>query len=236
LLKRYPNATWIGVDLSLQMLRADPATRAGLGQRFASLLRAPRTHHVCADASVLPLADDTVDLAFSNLMLHWHPAPHTVFPEWKRVLRIGGLLMFSCFGPDTLKQLRAAIVRTLPGARPWPFVDMHDFGDMMVASGFATPVMDVETLTLTYPSPQSLLREVSALGGNPCDDRFPGLASTKQAHALLAALEAQRGADGRIALSFEVAYGHAWKPQPRVSGQTTIALDHLRAGLAAHRR
>jgi SAM-dependent methyltransferase len=99
----------------------------------------------------MPLADDSVDLVLSNLMLHWHPQPHQVLPEWKRVLRADGLLMFSCFGPDTLKELRAAAADALPQARPMPFVDMHDFGDMMVASGFATPVMDVEA-DLTHSS------------------------------------------------------------------------------------
>jgi malonyl-CoA O-methyltransferase len=232
LLARYPAATWIGVDLSLPMLRAAEA-RAGL---FARWLRRPRAFRVCAEAGALPFADATIDLAFSNLMLHWHPAPHTVFPEWKRVLRTDGLLMFSCFGPDTLKQLRAACAVALPDARPLAFVDMHDFGDMMVAAGLATPVMDAEVLTLTYASPQALLREVSALGGNPRADRRTALVSTRQAHALLDALEAQRDANGRIALSFEIAYGHAWKPQPRAPGQTRVPLDRLRAELAGHKR
>ena len=101
---------------------------------------------VAADAGRLPIADDRVDMIFSNLMLHWHPEPHTLFPEWKRVLRIDGLLLFSCFGPDTLRELRAACRLTLPDARPMPFIDMHDFGDMMVASGLADPVMDAEVL------------------------------------------------------------------------------------------
>lgn len=232
LLARYPQAVWIGVDLSLPMLRA-AAARAGLLARW---LRPPRDLRVCAEAGALPLANATIDLAFSNLMLHWHPAPHTVFAECKRVLRTDGLLMFSCFGPDTGKQLRAAFAAALPDARPLPFTDMHDFGDMMVAAGFAAPVMDVEMLTLTYASPRALLREVAALGGNPRDDRRAALVSTRQAHALFDALEAQRGADGRIALSFEVAYGHAWKPQPRVLGETRIALDRLRAKLAASAR
>ena len=142
-----------------------------------------------------------------------------MFPEWKRVLKTDGLLMFSCFGPDTLKELRAAAARALPNSRAMPFVDMHDFGDMMVASGFATPVMDAEIITLTYASPQELLREVRALGGNPRDDRAQSLPSGRQARQMLRALEAQRGDDGRIRLTFEVAYGHAWKPMPRKSSR-----------------
>ncbi len=168
-------------------------------------------------------------------MLHWHPTPHVVFPEWKRVLRVDGLLMFSCFGPDTLKELRAAVKETLPHARAMPFVDMHDFGDMLVASGFATPVMDVETITLTYPDPRALLAEVRALGASPLDDRWPALPSGRQARRLLDALAARRDSLGRIPLTFEVAYGHAWKPAPRAVGVSKVSLASLRDGLS-HRK
>jgi malonyl-CoA O-methyltransferase len=188
-----------------------------------------------ADAGGLPLADASTDLVFSNLMLHWHPQPHTVFPEWKRVLRTDGLLLFSCFGPETLKELRAACRSALPQARPMPYIDMHDFGDMMVASGFANPVMDAEVLTLTFPSARDLLNEARALGGNPRDDRPAGLPAGRQARSLLDALQAQSGDDGCIRLSFEVAYGHAWRPAPR-SETTGVSVEALRADLAKRRR
>ncbi|MGH6611172.1 MAG: methyltransferase domain-containing protein [Burkholderiaceae bacterium] len=231
LLARYPKAQWTGADISERMLNSAPA--AGWIQRLRSLRGS--AGKVVADGGRLPIAAESIDLLFSNLMLHWHPEPHTVFPEWKRVMTVDGLLMFSCFGPDTLKELRAAAVAALPDARAMPFIDMHDFGDMMVASGFATPVMDAEVITLTYASPQALLREVRALGGNPRDDRRQALPSGRQARNLLSALEAQRGKDGRIALTFEVAYGHAWKPQPKAAG-TTITVDALRAELATRSR
>ncbi len=231
LMQRYPQAQWVGVDLSTAMLRRMPAP----ARRLFGLLAAPsRTTRVAGEATALPLADASVDLVYSNCMLHWHPAPHTVFPEWLRVLRVDGLLLFSCFGPDTLKELRAAFAEAWPAARPLPFVDMHDFGDMMVAAGFATPVMDVETLQLTYPSADALLREVAALGGNPRDDRAAGLPSTQAARAVHQALERQADRDGRIALTFEVAYGHAWKPAPRTQatpGTTSVSVESLRASL-----
>ena len=228
LLERSPRAHWLGVDLSPAMLARVPAAT------FLSRLlpwRGPPAQLACAEAAALPLADGSVDLLFSNLMLHWHPQPHTVFPEWLRVLRADGLLLFSCFGPDTLKELRQACAAAGIAARPMPFVDMHDFGDMMVAAGFATPVMDAETIRLTYGSPQALLREAAALGGNPRDDRAAGLVSGRRARALLQALDAMRDAAGRIALTFEIAYGHAWKPRPRIGGQSTVSLDRLRAQL-----
>jgi len=230
LLERYPQAEWLGVDLSPAML-----ARAASPSFLPRLLRwrGSPARRVCAEASTLPLADGSADLLLSNLMLHWHPRPHTVFPEWLRVLRVGGLLLFSCFGPDTLKELRRACTAAGILARPMPFVDMHDLGDMMIAAGFATPVMDAETIRLTYASPEALLREVTALGGNPRDDRAPGLVGGRRARALHDALHETAGADGRIALSFEVAYGHAWRPRPGVRGQSTVALDELRAQLRA---
>ncbi len=228
LLAQFARAQWLGVDLSPGMLAAAPTASA-----LSRLLpwRPSRATVVCADAANLPLADGSADLLFSNLMLHWHPQPHSVFPEWLRVLRVEGLLLFSCFGPDTLKELRLAYATSGIAAKPMPFVDMHDFGDMMVAAGFAAPVMDAETIRLTYPGPQALLREVAALGGNPRDDRSAGLVSGRLARTLLAALDEKRDAQGRISLSFEIAYGHAWKPQPRMRGRSTVPLDDLRAQL-----
>lgn len=228
LLQRFPRARWLGLDLSPAML-----ARAAPVSVLSRLLpwRASPAPLACADAAALPLADGSADLLFSNLMLHWHPQPHVVFPEWLRVLRTDGLLLFSCFGPDTLKELRLAYAAAGIASRPMPFVDMHDFGDMMVAAGFATPVMDAETIRLTYASPRALLREAAALGGNPRDDRGTGLVGGAQARALAEALQRMGDAQGRITLSFEIAYGHAWKPQPRVRGQASVPLDDLRAQL-----
>jgi malonyl-CoA O-methyltransferase len=234
LTSRYPSVEWIGVDVSEGMLRSGLEAMS-LGQRLIRRFSRTRSLRVVGEAGELPLAEGSIDLVMSNLMLHWHPEPHAVLPEWKRVLRVDGLLMFSCFGPDTLKELRLAAGESLPHAQAVSFVDMHDFGDMLVASGFATPVMDVEVLTLTYATPQALLAEVRTLGGNPRDDRWPALPSTRQARRLLEVLDARRNAEGRIPLTFEIAYGHAWKPSPRPAA-VGIPLDSVRAELAGHRR
>ena len=232
---QYPRADWIGIDISERMLQA--TLKRPMHARAHRWLRGAMSERVAGDAGRLPVADDSIDLVFSNLMLHWHPEPHVAFPEWKRVLKTDGLLMFSCFGPDTLKELRAAAAVALPDARAMPFVDMHDFGDMMVASGFATPVMDAEIITLTYGSAWELVREVRALGGNPRDDRSRSLPAGKQAREMLAALEAQRGDDGRIRLTFEVAYGHAWKPVPaKRAGFSAITVEALRAELKGRKQ
>ncbi|HUN91504.1 MAG TPA: methyltransferase domain-containing protein [Burkholderiaceae bacterium] len=234
LLQRYPRATWVGLDVAPAMLEAAGGPAGGWAAAWRRRLqRRARALVACAEAGSLPIGRATVDLLYSNLVLNWHPAPHTVFPEWHRVLREGGLVMFSSFGPDTLKELRAACVRAGLRAVPMPFVDMHDFGDMLVASGFSTPVMDVEVLRLTYRSAGDLLAEVRALGGNPRDDRAAGLPSGRSARALRSALDDMRDREGRIALTFEVAYGHAWKqaPRPPREAVATFPVDALRAGL-----
>lgn len=235
LLERYAEAEWLGLELSEPLARAGRAEQVSLRRGF-SRWRAAGSEWMVADATKIPLAEGSVDLVFSNLMLNWHPEPHTVFPEWKRALRVDGLLMFSTLGPDTLKELRAAANDALPHAAPMPYVDMHDFGDMMLASGFATPVMDVETLTLTYATARELIADVRALGGNPRVDRWPSLVSSRQAHGLLAALDARRGTDGRIPLTFEVAYGHAWKAAPRAQALSSIPLAAVLSELAQRRR
>lgn len=225
---RFPKAQWVGTDLSLPMLRAGRSARGAVAG-WVDKLRGRRADLVCSEAAGLPFADGAFELVFSNLMLHWHPAPHDVFLEWKRVLAVDGLVLFSCFGPDTLKELREACTEALPHADPMPFIDMHDFGDMMVSAGLATPVMDVETIRLTYASAEALLAEARALGGNPRADRRAGLAAG--ARALRAALERRRDATGRIPLTFEVAYGHAWKVAPKGANESVVSLDGLRATL-----
>jgi malonyl-CoA O-methyltransferase len=225
--QQFPAAHWLGLDLSPAMLRA-PAAAAGWRQRVGAWVGGqPRGLYACASAEHLPLADASVDLVFSNLMLHWHPAPHDVITEIARVLRTGGLVMFSSYGPDTAKELRTACATALPAVRPMPCVDMHDFGDMLVEAGFEAPVMEVDTLRLTFPGARALLAEVRALGGNPRTDRPAGLPSGTQARALLRALEAGADAQGRLPLTFEVVIGHGWKAPPRNAIQT-IAMPRTR--------
>lgn len=224
--QQFPEARWLGVDLSPAMLGAT-ATASWRERLGAWVGRGGAALRACASAERLPLADASVDLVFSNLMLHWHPEPHTVIAEIARVLRTGGLVMFSSYGPDTLRELRAACTTALPSARPMPFVDMHDFGDMLVESGFEAPVMEVETLRLTFANAPALLAEVRALGGNPRADRPAGLPSGVQARGLLRALESGADAQGRLGLTFEVVIGHGWKSAPR-PGVQTIAMPRSR--------
>ncbi len=226
--KDYPAAQILGIDAAPAMLEAakTPASRLGtLNGMLSRLLPAKAgIDLLCADFGNLPFAPNSVDLVWSNLALHWHPQPDRVFTEWRRVLRLDGLLMFSNFGPDTFRELRAAFVALDGAPHALPFVDMHDFGDQLVEAGFSTPVMDMELITVTYDTPAALLADVRALGGNPLATRARGLVGRAAWARLLAALEQGRRADGKLGLTFEVIYGHAFRPAPRVtaSGEAII--------------
>lgn len=229
--KTFPAAQVVGLDASAAMAslaREQAAPRAGLSQLLARLLPAKTgVDLICGDFSDLPLAPGQFDLLWSNLALHWHPQPDRVFAEWRRVLKVDGLLMFSCFGPDTFKEVRAAFAEVDLAPHALPFVDMHDFGDQLVEAGFATPVLDMETITVTYDTAAALLADVRAWGGNPLSTRRRGLLGKGQWRTVLAALEKGRRADGKLALSFEIVYGHAFRPAPRVTskGEAIIRFD-----------
>jgi malonyl-CoA O-methyltransferase len=169
---------------------------------------------VCGDIEQMPLAAASVELAFSNLALPWVGRPDLALQEFNRVLERGGLLMFTTLGPDTLIELRAALGPD--GADTiHPFVDMHDLGDLLVHSGFADPVMDMERLTLTYGDLDALVSELHASGGRTARmQRPPGLRG-RAWRARLEAGYAAFGADNRLPLTYEVVYGHAWKPEHR---------------------
>ncbi|QGZ41237.1 malonyl-CoA O-methyltransferase [Pseudoduganella flava] len=217
--KMYAAAQIVGVDASAAMLRAaDNQPAKGFNRFITKLLPAKSgIDLVCGDFAELPLGPGSMDLVWSNLALHWHPQPDRVFAEWRRVLRVNGLLMFSCFGPDSLQEVRAAFADVDLAPHTLPFVDMHDFGDQLVEAGFSTPVMDMEKITVTYSDPNKLLAEVRALGGNPLTTGRKGLLG-RAAHAkLLAALDKQRRDDGTLPLTFEVIYGHAFRPEPRTT-------------------
>jgi len=219
--KTYPAAQILGLDGAGAMARAakGPVAQGGaLNQLLTRLMPAKAGVDVlCGDYGNLPFGPNSLDLLWSNLALHWHPLPDRVFAEWRRVLRVEGLLMFSCFGPDTFTEVRSAFAALDAYPHTLPFVDMHDFGDQLVEAGFSTPVMDMERITVTYDTPQALLADVRALGGNPLESRRRGLIGRVAWQRMLDALEAQRGPDGKLGLTFEVIYGHAFRPAPRTT-------------------
>lgn len=249
--ERFPEAPVFGADLSHAMLcralnhdAGDTGWRRFLPASLGKALGARGPRFAQADFSALPFAHGAFDFVWSNLALHWHSRPDLVFPEWQRVLKVSGLLMFSTLGPDSLKELRGAYaeVEAAHGvssrAHVIDFVDMHDLGDMLVESGFEIPVMDQETLTITYKSPASLLADVRRWGAYPFEREAASSAAARRLHkALLAALEARRRADGTIALTFEVIYGHAWKAVPRTTadGHGIVRLEDIGRGSSKNR-
>ena len=171
------------------------------------------------------------ELVWANMMLHAVVDPPALFERWHQQLAVDGFVMFSCLGPGTLRELRSVYAR-LGWPAPTPgYIDMHDLGDMLVGAGFADPVMDQETLTLQWDSPAALLAELHALGGNTAPERHKGLRTPRWRERLERELAALAGPDGKIGLSIEVAYGHAFKAATKLRpGQPTIvSLDDMRA-------
>ena len=172
---------------------------------------------MCADLEHLPLRSEAIDLIWSNLALQWVADLPSTLIELNRLLAPGGLLMFSTFGPDTLKELRAAYEGTDGHTHVSRFADMHDIGDMLVAARYADPVMDMEKLTLTYDDVRALMRDLKAIGAhNATQGRPRGLSPKSTLRIVERNYEAQRR-NGKLPATFEVVYGHAWKPPARVS-------------------
>ena len=222
--ERYPKSFVFGADASEAMLQA------GRGQRkrmrwLLPFMRGNTASLLSADAQALPLKTASVGLIWSNLMLHWVDDPLAAFRESHRVLDIGGLLMFSTFGPDTLKELRACF--SDGHEHTHRFVDMHDYGDMLVECGFADPVMDVVMLTMTYPGVDELFSDLRRNGAScAMQTRRSGLMGRQAWQAARAAYE-RLLKDGRLPATFEVVYGHAWKAQPSktADGRAIVRFD-----------
>jgi malonyl-CoA O-methyltransferase len=226
LARRFPEANLLALDWSFGMLeqwRARPALATE--GRFA----------LHADMHRLPLAPRSVDLVFSNLALQWSADQDRVFDEVRRVLRAGGLFVFSSFGPDTLHELRSAWSSVDDGPHVNRFIDMHDVGDALVRTGFRDPVLDSELLLLTYADPLALMRELKAFGArNSARGRASGLTGRGALRGVLAAYEDFRR-DDRYPATYELVFGVARGPdegQPvrgRDGEVATFSVDSLRA-------
>ncbi|HMI73680.1 MAG TPA: malonyl-ACP O-methyltransferase BioC, partial [Steroidobacteraceae bacterium] len=226
--RRYPKARVIALDSSQKMLHE--------AKRQQSWLRP--FERVCADAELLPLGEGSVDLIVSNLMLQWCN-PDAVFAEFRRVLAPHGLLSFSAFGPDTLRELRAAWKQVDSHSHVHQFIDMHDLGDALVRGGFAAPVLDVERFTLQYLDVRKVAADLKATGAhNATAGRPRGLTSTRKFAAMQAAYENFRQ-EGRLPATFEVVFAHAWVPAQsarRTHGDAaSVSLEEIKRELRARR-
>jgi malonyl-CoA O-methyltransferase len=216
LMARYRQAEVVALDIALPML-----ARARSRGRW---LRKPRC--VCGDAERLPFADASFDLVFSNLMLQWCVDIEAAFGELQRVLRPGGLLLFTSFGPDTLRELRSSWASVDGYSHVNAFLDMHDVGDALVRTRFSDPVMDIERLTVTYPDLWQLMRELKQIGAhNVTAGRPRGLTGKSQMQRLVQAYERYR-CDGVLPASYEIVNGHAWRTQK--CDTVSVPLNQLR--------
>jgi malonyl-CoA O-methyltransferase len=223
--KRFGAAQVVALDTALGMLR-EAGRRRGWWKPF---------QRIAGDANALPLRESSVDLAFSSLCLQWCPDLPRVFAELRRVLRPGAALLFTTFGPDTLRELRAAWAAADGAPHVNHFADLPEIGDALLAAGFRDPVVDLDTITVTYRDARTLMRELRAIGaGNADSQRRRGLTGKARLARVLAAYEAQRRADGTLPATYEVIYARAIAPeagQPRREGGAAIAsipVDKLR--------
>lgn len=228
LTRRYKNCEVIALDLAPAMLK-QAKQRLGLLDRWFGKQR-----FICGDADHLPLADDSIDMIISNFAIQWCSDLDQTFGEFQRVLKPGGLLLFTTFGPDTLKELRQAWRAVDDNVHVNGFIDMHDIGDAMVRSKLADPVMDTDRLTLTYKDGMGVMRDLKAMGAhNVSAGRNHALTGKQKLQQMLAAYGQFRNSDGLLPATYEVVYGHAWgtaikRQQITESGEVHIPLSALR--------
>ncbi len=221
---RFPDAQIVALDLAVPMLRA-AARHAGSPPAFV---------RVAGDAQALPIADASVDLVHSSLCLQWCEDPGLALAEFRRVLRPGGLLLFSTFGPDTLKELRAAFAAVDGTPHVSRFVDMHDIGDALLVGGFRDPVLERDDFVLTYTDARTLMRELRAIGATNADtQRTRTLTGKTHLARVIEAYERFRR-DGVLPATYEVVYAQARAPEPgqprreRGADVATFPIERLR--------
>lgn len=209
--ERYPSAHIVALDIAMGMLQAARGTSRWWNKLFASSTR----QYVCADMEALPVKANSMDMVWSNLAVQWCNDLPATLAEFHKTLKVDGLLMFSTFGPDTLKEIRTAFQGVDGYNHLNRFADMHDIGDMLVAGGFADPVMDMEYITLTYSDVKSVMQDLRSIGAhNATAGRATGMMGKQAWGRVLENYERLRR-DGKLPATFEVIYGHAWKPQPK---------------------
>ena len=194
----FPNANLVCVDFAQK-----------------SLLKNPQNLKVCADAYELPFASNSVDFIVSNLMMQWCPDLKTLFNECFRVLKPQGLFLFTTFGPDTLKELKRSWSAVDSSAHVNNFIDMHDIGDQMLQSGFQSPIMEMENITLTYEKVLDLMHDLKSIGAQNVSNRSKTLTGKTKFKKMIEMYESYRS-DGKLPATYEVIYGHAWKNEKRL--------------------
>lgn len=207
LLKQYPKSNVLALDLAKNMV-AKSKKRGGWLRKAMG---------VCADVNQLPIKNNSVDLLISSLMLQWCDDLPTVFQGLANTMKSGGLLLFTTFGPDTLKELRQSWQEVDEFPHSSTYTDMHDIGDMLMQAGFSQPVMDMEIITMTYSTVNHLMRDLKQIGAtNTAKQRRKTLTGKHRIKAFEKSYEKFKQADGLYPATYEVIYGHAWVADARV--------------------
>jgi len=198
--KRFPDSQLVCLDFAQTSLKNNPSK-----------------NRLCGDAYQLPLADNSVDMIISSLMMQWCPDLNQLFSECHRVLKNDGLILFSTFGPDTLKELKKSWSVVDSDTHVNTFTDMHDIGDQMLQNGFQSPVMEMEKLVLTYQTVTDLLRDLKAIGAQTVNDRSKSLMGKDKFQLMIKMYESYRTKE-KLPATYEVIYGHAWKKTNKLGG------------------
>jgi malonyl-CoA O-methyltransferase len=231
--QQYPNSEVFLMPAGMESVRTAPLLIAnqGMVQSLISRLQGQ------AKRMLRPVEDGSAQMIWANMALHAEPDPAAAVQAWHRMLAVDGFLMFSCLGPDTAIELRQVFDKEGWSPAAHPLTDMHDWGDLLVGTGFAEPVMDMERIVLGFSSAERALQELRGVGRNLHPQRFTGLRGRAWKLKLLKALEGLKNSQGQIEITFEVIYGHAFKPAPRLkmSAESAISMRDMRAMLTQSR-
>jgi malonyl-CoA O-methyltransferase len=215
--KKFSGSYIIGLDLAEKMLGQAKKIHSN---KWGLSWKPKKNIWLNADIESLPLNKQTIDFAWSNLCLQWLNVPDHGYQEIHRVLATNGLFLFSTLGPDTFKELRTVFEGLDQASHVLSFIDMHDLGDALVRQGFSDPVMEMEHITVMYPDVRTLMRDIRSVGANNHTQNRPrGLWGKNQFYKVCERYERFRTKEG-IPLTYEVVYGHAWKPEPKKNNQT----------------
>lgn len=190
----------------------------------AALARGAARHGptVVADEEYLPFAEGRFDLVLSNLSLHWVNDLPGALIQARRALKPDGLFLGALFGLGTLAELRHALleaeIETAGGAGPRlsPMAELRDGAALLQRAGFALPVADADTITVTYANALALMRELARMGEANATVARPRRPLRRSTLIRAAEIYAKRhgDAEGRVRASFQVIYLTGWAPGP----------------------
>lgn len=201
LASKFGQSGYVALDLAEKML-------AYAGDKWG------HHHCVCADAESLPFINDVFGSVVSASTLQWCNNIGLAFSEVLRVLQPGGLFLFSSFGPNTLTEMKACFDRIDSNPHVNSFTDMHELGDMLAELGFSNVVMECETITMEYPDPMLLLRDLQATGAtNHLVNRSRGLFGRQRLNRFMQEYQNFKSENGCYPATYEVIYGHGFSPE-----------------------